>query len=181
MQASGADVFVNITTPKFAAQAIRKAHDLGWKPMQYLNNVSQSVGAVLTPAGLDKSVGLISGLYYKDPTDPQWENEAGMNEWRAFMKKYYPEGGMTDALNVYGYAVARTLVQVLKQCGDDLTRKNVMAQSANLKDFDTTVSLPGIRINTTPKDFAPIKAFQLARFDGRTWVRFGEVISADGH
>ncbi len=179
LQASGADVFVSITTPKFAAQAIRKAHDMGWKPLQYLNNVSQSVGSVLTPAGLDKSVGLITSLYYKDPTDPQWDNDAGMNEWRAFMKKYYPDGNLADASNVYGYAVARTLVQVLKQCGDQLTRENVMKQAAGLKDFDSGAALPGIRINTSATDFAPIEAVQLARFDGRTWVRFGAVISAD--
>ena len=178
LQASGADVFVNITTPKFAAQAIRKVYDIGWKPVQYLNNVSQSVGSVLTPAGLEKSVGIISSNYGKDPTDPQWDNDPGMNEWRAFMKKYYPDGSLTDSFNVYGYSVARTLVQVLKQCGDNLTRENVMKQAANLKDFDTGMALPGIRINTSPSDFAPIQAVQLMRFDGKTWVRFGDIIDA---
>jgi len=178
LQASGADVFVNITTPKFAAQAIRKVYDIGWKPAQYLNNVSQSVGSVLTPAGLEKSVGIISSNYGKDPTDPQWDNDPGMNEWRAFMKKYYPDGSLTDSFNVYGYSVARTLVQVLKQCGDNLTRENVMKQAANLKDFDTGMALPGIRINTSPSDFAPIQAVQLMRFDGKTWVRFGDIIDA---
>ena len=178
LQASGADVFVNITTPKFAAQAIRKVYDIGWKPAQYLNNVSQSVGSVLTPAGLEKSVGIISSNYGKDPTDPQWDNDPGMNEWRAFMKKYYPDGSLTDSFNVYGYSVARTLVQVLKQCGDNLTRENVMKQAADLKDFDTGMALPGIRINTSPSDFAPIQAVQLMRFDGKTWVRFGDIIDA---
>ena len=178
LQASGADVFVNITTPKFAAQAIRKVYDIGWKPAQYLNNVSQSVGSVLTPAGLEKSVGIISSNYGKDPTDPQWDNDPGMNEWRAFMKKYYPDGSLTDSFNVYGYSVARTLVQVLKQCGDNLTRENVIKQAANLKDFDTGMALPGIRINTSPSDFAPIQAVQLMRFDGKTWVRFGDIIDA---
>ena len=148
LQASGADVFVNITTPKFAAQAIRKAFDIGWKPVHYLNNVSLSVGSVLTPAGLDKSVGILSSNYGKDPTDPQWDNDPEMLEWRAFMKKYYPDGSLTDASNTYGYSVARTLVQVLKQCGDNLTRENVMRQAANLKNFDTGLGLPGIRINT---------------------------------
>jgi branched-chain amino acid transport system substrate-binding protein len=179
LQASGADVFVNITTPKFAAQAIRKVFDIGWKPVHYLNNVSLSVGAVLTPAGLDKSIGILSSNYGKDPTDPQWDNDPEMIQWRAFMKKYYPDGNLTDASNTYGYAAARTLVQVLKQCGDNLTRENVMKQAANLKNFDTGMSLPGIRINTGPKDFAPIEAVQLMRFDGKSWVRFGPVISND--
>ena len=173
---SGADVFVNIATPKFASQAIRKAFDNGWKPVQYMNNTTVSVGAVLTPAGLDKSVGVISSLYGKDPTDPQWNDDPGMIEWRNFMKRYYPDGDLTDAANVYGYAVARTLVQVLKQCGNDLTHENVMRQAANLKDFDTGTALPGIRINTSPADFAPINAVQLARFDGKTWVRVGEIL-----
>jgi branched-chain amino acid transport system substrate-binding protein len=178
LQGSGADVFINITTPKFAAMAIRKAYDIGWKPVQYLNNVSIGVGSTLTPAGLDKSVGIISSNYGKDPADPQWNNDPAMNEWRAFMKKYYPEGNLVDALNTYGYSVARTLVQVLKQCGDNLTRENVMKQAANLKDFDTGMALPGIRINTSPTDFAPIQAVQLMKFDGKTWVLFGEVLDA---
>ena len=178
LQGSGADVFINITTPKFAAMAIRKAYDIGWKPVQYLNNVSASVGSVLTPAGLEKSVGIISSNYGKDPTDPQWANDPGMNEWRAFMAKYFPDGNLTDSSNVYGYSVARTLVQVLKQCGDNLTRENVMKQAANLKDFDTGLALPGIRINTSPTDFAPIQAIQLVKFDGKTWSLFGEVLDA---
>jgi branched-chain amino acid transport system substrate-binding protein len=181
LQGSGADVFVNITTPKFAAQAIRKAYDIGWKPAHYLNNVSTAVGSVLTAAGLEKSVGVISSNYGKDPTDPQWDNDKGMNEWRAFMKKYYPEGSLVDNFNVYGYAVARTLVQVLKQCGNNLTRENVMKQAASLKDFDTDTGLPGIKINTGPADFAPIEAVRLMRFDGKTWVLFGDVIAADKH
>ena len=179
LQASGADVFVNITTPKFAAQAIRKAYDIGWKPVQYLNNVSQSVGSVLTPAGLDKSVGILSSTYGKDPTDPQWDKDPAMNEWRAFMKKYYPDGSLTDASNTYGYSAARTMVQVLKQAGDNLTRENVMRQAASLKDFAPDTLIPGIKINTSASDFAPIQGVQLMRFDGKTWVRFGEVISAD--
>lgn len=179
LQASGADVFVNITTPKFAAQAIRKAHDIGWRPMQYLNNVSQSVATVLVPAGLEKSVGLITSLYYKDPTDPQWAADPAMIEWRAFMARYYPDGSLIDAANVFGYAAARTLVHVLRNCGDDLTRASVMAQAASLKAFDPGVMLPGIVLNTSPTDFAPVEAVQLARFDGRTWQRFGDVIGND--
>ncbi len=178
LQSSGADVFFNITTPKFAAQAIRKAYDIGWKPLHLLNNVSQSVGSVLKPAGLEKSVGIITTAYGKDPTDPAWDNDPGMNRWRAFMKKYYPEGSLIDSSNVYGYAVSQTLHQVLKQAGDNLTRENIMKQAASLKDFETDTGLPGIKINTSPTDFAPIQQMQLARFDGKTWVRFGEVMSA---
>lgn len=178
LQGAGADVFVNITTPKFAAQAIRKAFDIGWKPVQYLNNVSIGVGSVLTPAGLDKSAGIISSNYGKDPADPTWDNDLAMNEWRAFMKKYYPDGNLIDNFNSYGYSVARTLVQVLKQCGDNLTRENVMKQAANLKDFNTGIALPGIRINTSSTDFAPIEAVQLMKFDGKTWVLFGEVLDS---
>ena len=176
LQASGADVLINITTPKFAAQAIRKTYDIGWKPVQYLNSIASSVGAVLQPAGVEKSIGLISSNYGKDPTDPQWDNDPAMIEWRAFMKKYYPEGNQADSFNTFGYGAARTLVQVLKQCGDNLTHDNVMKQAANLKDFDTGIALPGIRINTSPTDFAPIEALQLMRFDGKKWVHFGEVM-----
>jgi branched-chain amino acid transport system substrate-binding protein len=179
LQTSGADVFFNITTPKFAAQAIRKAHDIGWKPVQYLNNISTSVGSVLAPAGLDKAVGVLSSSYGKDPTDPQWDTDPGMSEWRAFMKKYYPEGSLSDATNVYGYSVARTLVQVLKQCGDNLTRENVMRQAASLKDFETGVGLPGIRINTSATDYAPIQAMQMMKFDGKSWQLFGDVMGAN--
>jgi branched-chain amino acid transport system substrate-binding protein len=178
LQSSGADTFFNITTPKFAAQAVRKAWDSGWKPLHFLNNVSASVGSVLTPAGLDKSVGIISTNYGKDPTDPQWANDPGFKDWLAFMKKYYPDGNITDASNVYGYSVAMTMVQVLRQCGDNLTRENVMRQAANLKNFNTPMALPGISINTSPTDFAPIEQMQLVKFDGKTWVLFGDVMSA---
>jgi branched-chain amino acid transport system substrate-binding protein len=178
LQSSGADVFFNISTPKFAAQAIRKAHDIGWKPVHLLNNVSSSVGSVLTPAGLDKSVGIITTQYGKDPTDPKWANDPGMNKWREFMKKYYPDGSLIDASNVYGYSVSQTLHQVLKQAGDNLTRENVMKQAASLKDFTTDAALPGIKINTSPTDFAPIQQMQLARFDGKTWQVFGDIMGA---
>ena len=176
LQASGADTFFNITTPKFAAQAIRKAYDSGWKPVHYLNNVSASPGSVLVPAGLDKSVGLISTQYLKDPTDKAWEKDAAIVEWNAFMKKYYADGNLADASNFYGWAVAQTLVQVLKQCGDNLTRENVMKQAASLKDFVLTAALPGIKINTSATDFAPFESVQLIKFDGKQWVRFGEVM-----
>jgi branched-chain amino acid transport system substrate-binding protein len=176
LQASGADTLFIIATPKFAAQAIRKVYDVGWKPMTFLNNVSSSVAAVLQPAGLEKSVGLITALYLKDPTDLQWENDPPMKIWLAWMKKYYPEGDVKDGLNVYGYAAAQTLVQALKQCGDELTQENVMRQAANLKNLEVLVLLPGIRINTSPTDFYPIEQVQLARFDGKRWVLFGDVL-----
>ena len=176
LQASGADVFFNESAPKAAAQAIRKAYDIGWRPVQYLVNISTSIGAVLMPAGLEKSVGLISSAYLKDASDKQWDNDPGMLAWRGFMKKYYPEGNVADSANIYGYAVAATLVQVLKQCGDNLTRENVMKQAANLKDFRSDVMLPGIAINTSPTDFAPIESLQLQQFNGRQWVLSGEVM-----
>jgi branched-chain amino acid transport system substrate-binding protein len=176
LQASGADVFFNITTPKFAAQAIRKAYDIGWKPVQYLNNVSIGIGSVLTPAGLDKSVGLITLGYIKEPNDKQFQNDPAIVQWREFMKKYYPEGSTIDNLNVYGYSVAATIFQVLKQCGDNLTRENVMRQAANMKGYRVDTLLPGVTISTSSDDFAPIEAGQLQRFDGKEWIRFGEVV-----
>jgi branched-chain amino acid transport system substrate-binding protein len=176
LQSSGADTFINITTPKFAAMAIRKAYDSGWKPAHYLNNVGAAVGSVLVPAGLDKSVGLISTQYLKDPTDKALANDTAIVEWTAFMKKYYPDGNLIDANPFYGWAVAQTMVQVLKQCGDNLTRENVMKQAASLKDFVLSAALPGIKINTSATDFAPIESMGLIRFDGKQWVRFGEIM-----
>ena len=178
LQATGADTFVNVTTPKFAAQAIRKAYDIGWKPFQYVNNVSVSVSAVLQPAGLEKSIGLITAAYQKDPTDPKWTDDQGFKDWLAWMKKYYPDGNVADASNAYGYSVAMTLVQVLKQCGKDVTRENIMKQAANIKDLTLPMLLPGIKVSTSATDFSPIKQMQLARFDGKTWVLFGDVISS---
>lgn len=177
LKGSGADTFLNVTTPKFASQAIRRAYDIGWKPTQYLNNVSASVGSVLTPAGLDKSVGLVTIAYYKDPTDKQWDDDPGMKEWREFMTKEYPEGSLNDGVNVYAYIAAQTLVQVLKQCGSEVTSENVMKQAANLKDFAPPLLLPGIKINTGPKDYVLFDQLQLARFDGKSWVPFGQVMS----
>ena len=180
LQASGADVFVDIATPKFAAQSIRKAHEIGWHPMFILNNVSASVGSVLKPAGLDASQGIISAAYLKDETDPEWKSDKDMKEWNAFMDKYAAGTDKSDASTIYAYAVARTMVQVLKQCGNDLTRANIMKQAANLKNFDPGMLLPGIDINTTPTNFAPIRQLQLMRFKGETWERFGPVMSGDG-
>jgi ABC-type branched-subunit amino acid transport system substrate-binding protein len=179
LQGSGADVFVNITTPKFAAQAVRKVYDIGWKPVHYLNNVGASVGSVLKPAGLEKSVGVITTQYLKDYTDKQWANDPAMKKFEEFMKKYYPDGNLNDASNVYGYTAARTLEQVLKQAGDNLTRANIMKQAASIKGLALDTLLPGIKINTSATDFAPIESVQLARFNGTQYELFGEVLSAD--
>jgi ABC-type branched-subunit amino acid transport system substrate-binding protein len=174
LQASGADTFFNITTPKFAAQAIRKVADIGWKPVHYLNQVSASVGSVLKPAGLDKSVGLISMQYIKDPTEARWANDPAMKDYIAFMKKYVPEGDPMDGSAAYGMAAAQLITQVLKQCGDDLTRENVMRQAANLKNVQLPMALPGVTANTSPTDYAPFQTMQLVKFDGKTWEGFGE-------
>ncbi len=179
MKASGADVFFNITTPKFAAQAIKKANEIGWKPQQYLNNVSISVGSVLKPAGLEASTGIISAGYQMESTDPQWADHPEMVAWRAFMDKYYPDGDQTSSFTAFGYAVASTMEVVLKQCGDDFSRENIMAQAANLKNVRIPLLLPGITVDTSPTDFYPIEAEQLMRFNGESWERFGEIISAE--
>ena len=177
LKATGADVFFNITTPKFAAQAIRKVADLGWKTTHYLNQVSASIGSVLTPAGLDKSVGLISMQYLKDSADKKWADDPGVKEWRAWMAKYYPEGDLKDASNIYAYSSAQTLVHVLKACGDNLTRENVMRVATTIKDLQLPMAIPGAMISTTPDDFAPFQSMQLVKFDGKQWVDFSEVIS----
>jgi ABC-type branched-subunit amino acid transport system substrate-binding protein len=179
LKASGADVFIDIGTPKFAAQAIKKVAEIDWKALHFLNNVSASVGAVIKPAGYDNSQGIISAAYLKDVSDPQWDNDPGMKEFLAFLAKDFPEGNKLDGSVIVGYGVTQTLVQVLKQCGDNLTRENIMKQAANLKDFRTEVLLPGIKINTGPGDFAPISQLQLMRFKGEKWELFGDVISAD--
>ncbi len=175
LQGSGATVLFNNSTPKFAAQAVRKAYDIGWKPQQFLMSVATSVSAVMEPAGFEKGQGIITAQYLKDPNDSQWQNDAAMKEWLAFMKKYYPEGNLGDSFNVYGYAVAQTLAQVLRQCGNDLSRENIMKQAASL-DLTLPLLLPGIRIHTGAQDFSPIKQMRLARFEGKQWVPFGEVI-----
>jgi branched-chain amino acid transport system substrate-binding protein len=175
---SGANVFYNVTIPKFAAQAIKKAHDIGWKPLHLLNNVSSSLGTVLKPAGLEASRGLITALYMKEITDPQWKNDKGFQDWLAWMKKHYPEGALDDQANAYAYNVAILLTHTLKQCGNDLSRENIMRQAANLKNVELPLLLPGIKVNTSPTDFAPIEQEQLARFDGERWVTFGELYDA---
>ena len=175
---SGANIFYNVTIPKFAVQAIKKAHDIGWKPTHFLNNVSSSLGTVLKPAGLDASKGLITALYQKEITDPQWRNDKGFLDWVAWMKKYYPEGALDDQANAYGYLVAQTLVHVLKQCGGDLSRANIIKQAGSIKNLELALLLPGVKINTSPTDFAPIEQEQLAKFDGERWVLFGELYDA---
>jgi ABC-type branched-subunit amino acid transport system substrate-binding protein len=179
LKSTGADVFVNIATPKFAAQAIKKVAEVEWKPLHILNNVSASVGSVIKPAGYESSQGIISAAYVKDASDPQWDNDPGMKQFYEFMAKDFPEGNKLDGSTVVGYGVAQTLVQVLKQCGDNLTRENVMKQAANLRDFRTEVLLPNIKINTSATDFAPISDLQLMKFEGERWILFGEVISGD--
>jgi len=175
---SGATVFFNVTIPKFAVQAIKKAHDIGWKPAHFLNNVSSSLATVLKPAGLEASKGLITALYMKEITDPQWKNDKGFQDWVAWMKKYYPEGALDDQANAYAYTAAQTLVQVLKQCGSDFSRENILKQAENLKNVEFPLLLPGIKVNTSPTDHAPIEQEQLAKFDGERWVLFGDLLDA---
>jgi ABC-type branched-subunit amino acid transport system substrate-binding protein len=179
LKSTNADVFIDIATPKFAAQAIKKVAEIEWKPLHILNNVGASVGSVLKPAGFENSQGIISAAYLKDVSDPQWENDSGMKKFLAFLAKEFPEGNKLDNSVVVGYGVVQTVIQVLTQCGDNLTRENIMKQAANLKDFRTEMLLPGIKINTGPTDFAPISQLQLQRFRGEKWELFGDVISAD--
>jgi len=179
MKSLNADVFIDVTGPKFAAQAIRKAAEIGWKPLHFLNSVSSSIGAVIVPAGPENAQGIISVAYLMDALDPQWKDDPGMKAFDKFLAKDFPEGNRADNLVVNGFNVAQTLVQVLKQCGDNLTRENVMKQAASLKGFRTTNLLPGITINTSPIDFAPIKQMQLRVFKGERWELFGPTLSSE--
>jgi len=179
LKASGADVFVNVATPKFAAQAIRKVGELGWQPLHLLNNVSNSVGSVLKPAGFEHAKNVLSTAYIKDATDPTWKDDPALKEWNAFMDKYFPDGDRSSNFTVYGYATSQTLVQVLKQCGDDLSRENVMRQAASLKNLAIGALLPGIVVNTSQTDFFPIEQMQMMRFTGERWELFGPVIAGE--
>ena len=179
LKTSGADIFFNEATPKFAAQAIRKAAEIGWKPTQFLASISNSVGSVLKPAGLENAKGIMSANFLKDPTDPTWKDDPAIKEWLTFMAEYFPEGDKTSTFSVYGYLLAQTVVQVLKQCGDELTRENVMRQAANLQDFELGLLLPGIKINTNPNDYFPLEQMQMSRFNGEHGVLFGPVISGE--
>jgi branched-chain amino acid transport system substrate-binding protein len=180
LQGTGADVLLTAAIPKFAAQAIRKVYDIGWKPTHFLTNVSASVKAVLQPAGPEKGVGIISAGYLKEPTDPQWQDTPEYKEWLAWMKKYNTSGNVADGNNVSGYSFAQTLVAVLKASGDNLTRENVMKQAASIHNMTLPMLLPGIVVSTSADDFAPVKQMQLEKFDGTTWRLFGEVISGSG-
>jgi branched-chain amino acid transport system substrate-binding protein len=179
LKSTGADVFFNVTTPKFAAQAIKKMTEVEWKPLHLLNNVSSSIGSVMKPAGFEASQNIISSSYLKDTSDPQWKNDPGMKAFDEFLAKYFPEGNRIDASVMYAYTVAQGLVHVLKACGDNLTRENVMKQAASIKDLELGGLLPGIKVNTSPSDFAPISQLQLERFKGEKWDLFGDVISGD--
>jgi branched-chain amino acid transport system substrate-binding protein len=179
LKASGADVFLDIATPKFAAQAIKKVSELGWKPLHILSYVSASIGSVIKPAGFENAQGIVSAAYFKDPNDPAWKDDKGVRELNAFLDKYFPEANRSDTLIINGYNPAQTLVQVLKQCGDDLTRENVMKQAASLKTFQLGMLLPGIAVDTSPADHAPIEQWQLMRFQGETWHLFGDVIGGE--
>lgn len=178
-KAANADVFFNITTPKFAAQAIRKAHEISWKPVHLLNNVSASIGSVIEPAGFEASQGIITTQYMMDPTDPQFADHPDFLEWSAFMDKYYPDGDKTSSFTVYGYAACNTLLHVLKNADGDYSRENIMKQAANIKELRVPMLLPGILVDTSPTDFFPIEAMTLARINGETWELFGDVISAE--
>lgn len=179
LKSEGADIFISITTPKFAAQSIKKVAELGWKPLFILNNVAASTGTVMVPAGLENSQNIISATYQKDPTDPQWKDDAGIKDFDAFLTKYFPEGNREDLFLMNGYNLAQTIVHVLKRCGDDLTRANIMKQAASIKSLQLEGLLPDITINTSATDFAPIKQFQLRRFKGERWELFGDVISSE--
>jgi branched-chain amino acid transport system substrate-binding protein len=179
MKSSGADVFFNVATPKFAAQAIKKMAEIEWKPMHILNNVSASIGSVIKPAGFENSQGIISAIYAKDVTDPEWKNDAAIKKFDEFLTKYYPEGNRIDSFVMYGFMVSQTLVHTLKQAGDNLTRENIMKEAANLKKLEIDGLLPGITLNTSPTNFAPITQVQLVRLKGETWERFGPILGAE--
>jgi branched-chain amino acid transport system substrate-binding protein len=179
LKSEGADILISITTPKFAAQSIKKVAELGWKPLFILNGVGASTGTVMKPAGLENSQNIISATYQKDPTDPQWKDDEGIKNFDAFLGRYFPEGNREDLNIMTGYNVAQTMVHVLKQCGDDLTRANIMKQAANIRSLQQEGLLPGVTINTSATDFAPIKQFQLRKFEGERWELFGDVISSE--
>jgi branched-chain amino acid transport system substrate-binding protein len=179
LKSTGADVFFNVATPKFAAQAIKKVAEIEWKPLHFLNNVSASIGSVIKPAGFENSQGIISSAYLKDTSDPQWKDDAGMKAFDEFLTKYFPEGNRVDASVMYGYTVAQGLVFVLKNCGDDLTRANIMKQAASINGLELGGLLPGVKVQTSATDFAPISQLQLMKFNGDKWDLFGDIISGD--
>ena len=180
LKSTGADVFIDIATPKFAAQSIKKVAELGWKPLHILSYVSASIGGVIAPAGMENAQGIVSAAYFKDPNDPTWKDDAGVKALNAFLETYFPSANRSDTLIVNGYNTAQLMVEVLKLCGDDLTRENVMKQAANLKNVELGMLLPGIKVNTSPTDFSPVKQWQLMRFEGTNWHLFGEPIDGAG-
>jgi branched-chain amino acid transport system substrate-binding protein len=179
LKASGADVLISITTPKFAAQTIKKMAEIDWKALQIVANVSTSVGAVMKPAGFENGQGVLSAHYAKDAGDAQWKDDPGMKKFLAFLDKHYPDADRSNSQVIYGYGAAQTLTKILEMCGDDLTRANIMKQAANLKDFTPDTLLPGVKINTSTTDFAPIEQLQMMRFKGEKWEMFGDVISGE--
>ena len=179
LKSTNADIFFNVTTPKFAAQSIKKMAEIEWKPLHFLNNVSASIGSVMKPAGFENSQGIISSSYLKDTSDPQWKDDAGMKAFDEFLAKYFPEGNRIDASVMYAYTVAQGLVYVLKNCGDDLTRANVMKQAASIKGLELGGLLPGIKVQTSDTDFAPLSQLQLMKFKGEKWDLFGDIVSGD--
>jgi branched-chain amino acid transport system substrate-binding protein len=181
LQAADANVLLVAAISKFAAQAIRKVHDLDWKPLFFMSNTAASIGAVIKPAGPENAIGMITANYLKDPNGPMWKNDAGMNEWRDFMAKYMPGADTTDGAYPFAYAVSKAMLQVLKQCGDDLSRENIMKQAANLHDLELPTLLPGIKLNTSPINYHPIRQMQFEKFDGSTWVLFGDIIAGAGN
>jgi branched-chain amino acid transport system substrate-binding protein len=177
LQGAGADTLLTAATPKAAAQSIRKVGEIGWKPLHFLTNVSISVSSVIKPAGPEQALGIITAGYYKDPTDPAWANDPGMNEWRGFMKQYMPDSDTTDSNYVFAYGIGTTALQVLKQCGDDFSRPNILKQATNLHDLEVPILLPGVKVDTSPTNYHPIRQMQLQKWNGATWERFGEVLS----
>jgi len=175
---SGADVFINISIPKFAAQAIKKMDDIGWKPTHLLNDVAASIKSTYEPAGKEKSKGIISLMYLKDPNDPEWKDDEEMNQWRAFMTKYYPDGDRANMFNVYGWAVCSLMIHTLEKAGDDLSRENIMKSASSIKDFRVRGLLPGIKANTSATDFYPVEQMQMNKYDGEKLIRFGPIIGA---
>ena len=177
LQASGADTFLDFTVPKFAAQAIRKIYDTGWKPLHMLSYISSSVSVTLKPAGLEKCVGIMSTGFLKYPMDPQWQDDPAMKEFMHWREEHYTEGEKDDADIVYAYLIAQTLEQVLRQCGNDLSRENIMRQAANLHELELPLLLPGIRVNTSPTDYRPVKQMRPMRFNGHNWELAGDLIT----
>ena len=180
LKSLGVDLLYDASTPKFAAQAIRKVNDLDWNPVHILDINASPVSATLKPAGLDISKGIISTNYGKDPGDPQWKDDAGVKAYFAFMDKYYPEGDKLNTVNTYGYSVAELLVHILRQCGDDLTRENIMRQAASLKDVVGSLALPGMSATTSPTDYRINKQMQMMKFNGERWELFGPIIEDTG-